>query len=169
MKATLLIALANCILSLYAAAGERLEQVDLRRVLREILPEMSFVAGDHSWNGGVQTNQVKAVMLQTSSAYLIFSDPAGSKPAQVAQRIRGGLLKQCELPAGIQSPAPPIEEARLWMRQTPEGVPEDEFAEAYYHSGAASSEQSRYTCFSVRVVRLAPGRLGISLTYASLE
>lgn len=148
--------LTTALLAAACHAADTLEQIDLNQALREIVPEHKLVAGDQSWTGGIQTNQVNATQLSANSAFFILADSTSAAPAKLAERIRDGLKKRCDLPeAGSKS----------WMRPVPREVSADDFAEAYYQTSAPA----RYAFFSVRVIRLASQRLAVSISYASLQ
>jgi hypothetical protein len=131
--------------------------------LKAALPGMKFVAGDPSWNGGLYTNGfVGATGLDTNSAYVVFQAGAGApSPAELARQIGAVLFGKYHVT--------PDADLHGWPKSDPPGVAKADFAESYAVGRVNNARLGQVrVVLTVQVVRLAPARFGITVTYIAV-
>lgn len=149
-------------LSAPALQADALYESFTSKDLESILTGYTFVSGDHSWSGGVKTNEntPNATLVDANSAYFVFraeKESTARKPPELAKQIRDGLVSKFHLA-----------QANPWERDVPKGTSGDDFGMAYVLSSVDNgSKQLIY--LTVQVVRLGAADFGITISYTFLK
>jgi len=156
MKIALFSLLAFLTLSISSRADVSLREPNVGDAIMEILPEYQWLGGDHTWSGGIGTNGFAKGDIASNSAHCVFGKAANARLPQVAEHVRDALQKRYGLPS---------KDVSRWLKKTPQGLSDNDFAEAYYWV----NNLQKQVYLSVGISRLDANRIGITVTYFTLE